>query len=297
MPDTIKLDQLPQSLRDCPRWLNWALVSGNKVPLDANTGRSGSTIHPATWASFERAVQRDPQRLGLVIGKPFFAVDLDDCFRSGLLTPPAKNLLLALPQTYTEVSPSGNGLHLWYGCDDWDALPKQSVLRFEVYKTERYFTMTGDRLPAAPRTVTQLDLPRAEAIFALAAPLQRLPREGNGEPGYWDERALLAMLEAWREQLSFKYERHGAHFWVPCPGNTEAGWDDGNCHSKPFDPLLSRNSILYVENGWATFNCFHAHCQQKTWKHFREFYDPERIIWDFDTWIEAELERRAEVLR
>ena len=52
---TPRFDQIPQALRDVPRWVCWrhearkAGEGGTKIPFDARTGRRASSTDPATW--------------------------------------------------------------------------------------------------------------------------------------------------------------------------------------------------------------------------------------------------------
>lgn len=291
------LQQLPCELGNSTRWVNYRLVTRGdrteKVPVD-HCGAPINAQDHANWISFEEAQRRDSHRLGLVIAHPFIGVDLDKCFRDGHLTPDFQKLFDLLPRTYAEVSPSGKGLHLWYACDDHAKLPDSAVGAFEVYARKRYFTMTGERFGQSPLVVTRLSLDQAMAIFQLAAP--QAATEINlhdDEPGYWDQDALAALLKAWTENIvDFRAAPGGSRWEIPCPGNEE-GWADGNCHSSK-DPKLSRNAIVWIRNGWPVFNCFHAHCAAKTWNDLRQHYDPLRLFFEFDSWVEAEL-RRLEV--
>lgn len=78
-------------------------------------------------------------------------VDVDHCFEAGRLSPAVAELVASLPATWTEVSPSGTGLHLWFRAD---VLPRSGVhelrgVRVEVYADQRYITVTGRRWPGS----------------------------------------------------------------------------------------------------------------------------------------------------
>ncbi len=121
----------------------------------------------------------------------------------------------------------------------------------------------------------------------------------DGEPGYWDADALLALLHAFNKRIpGFKFRpcRHG--FSVPCPGNLPGGWPDGAKHSTG-DPLLSHETLIWLRNGWPVYRCVHAHCDggagatKKTWRDFIEYYDPLRLFFDLDEWQDRVLNLAA----
>lgn len=92
----------------------------SKVPV----GRSGAgwqAVNPLAaphWMSWEaawRAVQAghaDGVGLAITRGIELTAIDLDHCVHDGILTPHAQAVLSVFGGAYTEVSPSGTGLHV-----------------------------------------------------------------------------------------------------------------------------------------------------------------------------------------
>jgi len=76
-------------------------------------------------------------------------VDLDDCRdpETGVLEPWAADAVATL-NSYTEVSPSGTGVKVFVR----SVLPAggRSGGHFEFYDRQRYFTLTGKRLPNTP---------------------------------------------------------------------------------------------------------------------------------------------------
>ncbi len=120
----VNFDWIPDPLKELPQWVGWQLRVRDgrrtKVPVQPN-GRVASVSDPASWSSFE-AVQAayldQPSQfagVGFVLTPvdPYFGVDLDACLipNSRRVTPWARDILHVMP-TYTEVSPSGNGLKL-----------------------------------------------------------------------------------------------------------------------------------------------------------------------------------------
>jgi hypothetical protein len=121
---------------------------------------------------------------------------------------------------------------------------------------------------------------------------------GDDDSGYWDKAALVAMLNAYKENIpDFDFCPGRLGYMVPCPGNEE-GWSDGAMHSSK-DAKLSPFAEVFIQNGWPKFKCFHAHCDggcsapKKTINDFRSHYDPLRILFDFDEWLWDECEKRG----
>lgn len=192
--DRLQLHNLPEELKKCNRWVHWALedsVTGEgaqrkerkrcKIPKSPKTHRNASSTDAKTWASFEEAMARPlpapgeaykeeegPNGMGLTFGAPYFGVDVDKCRNpeTGEVEPWAKDLFAKIPPTYTELSPSQKGFHLWYRCAEWAKLPDgYRTEKVECYSRGRYFTMTG--LQAGDNTITELPLDQAKAIFEL----------------------------------------------------------------------------------------------------------------------------------
>ena len=152
------LARVPAELKAEPRWVCWRREERNgratKLPVDAHTGRMAKSTDPATWAAFEEAVAAVGRwrcdGVGFVFGpdRAFTGLDLDHVISDGALDP-AYRWVVEEAGTYTEVSPSGDGLHLIFrgAKPDWaqrsrKGQPGGRVV--EMYDHDRYFTVTGD---------------------------------------------------------------------------------------------------------------------------------------------------------
>ena len=144
---------IPLELRELPRWIRHR----NKVPITSQ-GNVASSTNPGTWSDYQTAVDSTAgDGLGFVLnGDGLICIDLDHCF-DGELNSEAKELVESLPETYTEVSPSGTGIHIW-GYADMDKGRRftRNGLSVEVYPNGRYLTVTGRALTRAK--FAQLDL-------------------------------------------------------------------------------------------------------------------------------------------
>ena len=138
-------ENIPEELRQRAQWV----VHKEKVPYIAGgVGRASST-DSLTWRTFEEAVQALQtgryDGIGFVFssGDPFAGVDLDNCRdpETGELEEWAQKTIKVL-DGYTEVSPSGTGVHIIVR----GKAPNKKRGQVEAYSSERFFTVTGEML-------------------------------------------------------------------------------------------------------------------------------------------------------
>lgn len=105
------------------------------------TGRSASSTAPATWATYAAACTSTAgDGLGFVLGDGVACLDLDHCLVDGVPSPWAAEVLARTPGAYVEVSPGGDGLHVWGLAPEQ---PGRCRDRIEAYSVGRYITITG----------------------------------------------------------------------------------------------------------------------------------------------------------
>lgn len=124
-----------------------------KVPY-ATDGVLASSVDPATWDTFENC-KNHPESfdgIGFVFKEGVVGIDLDHCIGDdGVVLPWAREILEEFP-TYTEKSPSGEGLHLFIESDadftgrrkNWTNEANGKMEGIECYMKGRFFTVTGD---------------------------------------------------------------------------------------------------------------------------------------------------------
>lgn len=147
---------IPAELREHPRWIRWIPVHRNgketKVPITL-TGSPASSTDRETWSTYSDArVSKVGDGLGFVLnGDGIMCIDLDHCVEDGVANDLALAFIAALPKTYIELSPSGDGLHIW-GYGDVVAGTRRVIdgLHVETYSTGRYMTVTGQVFTKAP---------------------------------------------------------------------------------------------------------------------------------------------------
>lgn len=157
------MNELIKALQDMPHWVCWQKVQKDdggftKVPYIADTHNyRASATRPTDWKRYRDAkALADEGRysgVGFVLAAdtPYVCIDLDHCIdkETGELKEPAAaivEMVKASGGTYIEISPSGEGLHVW-GCYE-GALPggKSGIRKngIEIYRDKRFMTVTGD---------------------------------------------------------------------------------------------------------------------------------------------------------
>lgn len=151
---------LPQQMLLLPRWVCWQRTTDpkrpdkpRKVPMAADGNGKAACNRPATWGNYTQAaatcLAKGYDGLGFMLGDGVFGIDLDHCLQGGQPNELARDILNRVP-TYTEISPSGSGLHLLA----LGSLPEgnrgRRSVALELYGDGRYFTMTGQQLPGTP---------------------------------------------------------------------------------------------------------------------------------------------------
>ena len=147
----VRVEGIPRELRARPQWVLWRLEERDgkptKVPYSPRTGARAKSTDLMTWGTFEEAFEAyeagDCVGVGFVFcsADPFTGVDLDDCRNpeTGELEPWAAKIVTAL-DSYTELSPSGTGVHIICKA----RIPRGGRRgRVEMYAQDRFFTITG----------------------------------------------------------------------------------------------------------------------------------------------------------
>ena len=139
-------------LKSKKNWVTWKREDRNgkvtKVPYDARTGKKASCNDTNTWCSYEKAMSAVKKYgydgIGFELGgSQCVAIDIDHCFKGGKLTPFAQNIVNEC-NTYTEISPSGEGIRMIFIYSGSLKLDKNkdSSVGLEIYNDKRYVTIT-----------------------------------------------------------------------------------------------------------------------------------------------------------
>ncbi len=228
LPEDHPWEQVPAALKQRPTWVCWRreIRDGKptKVPYNPTTGRRAKSNDPATWVDFATACARASQHdgIGIMFGSGLCGVDLDHCRdpETGELEPWATEAIAAL-NSYTEVSPSGSGVHVLL----WAELPPggRRKGRVEVYGpgSPRYFTVTGQHLSGTPPMVgtRQAELDAFHARFIGGAkPPAASPAPAAPRPTGLADMELLARAQAAKNGEEFSRLWEGGY-----PADDSAG--------------------------------------------------------------------------
>lgn len=146
----INFDSIPEELKALPQWVCWRLEERDgkdtKVPYNAASGKPARSNSPETWNGFERvraAFQTGQYTgVGFVLSESNGIVggDLDNCVTEGAVDSWAEEIVNKV-STYTELTPSGNGLRFFARGN----LPGRGRKKgnVELYTTHRFLTITG----------------------------------------------------------------------------------------------------------------------------------------------------------
>lgn len=146
---------IPALLIKQPHWVVWGVAGEpTKAPFNPESLLKLKTVPsksgvPATWGAFANAAACVSRGLARGIGYEFagqgiYGIDLDHVIENSIITPRAKEIVEGLA-SYTEISPSGNGLHIFVTADNVNITRHRRQGGFvEIYTSARYFTVTGN---------------------------------------------------------------------------------------------------------------------------------------------------------
>src|ERR1019366_4316153 len=142
---------IPEELTAYPQWVVWKYATTpegktTKLPYSPVTGQLASVNDPSTWSTYAKAVEalsyKQHAGLGFALSDndPYSFIDLDN--------PKGDRAIIDLQikiaesfDTYSEVSPSGYGLHLIVKGTVPDGRRRNCA---EVYSSRGYMTVTGN---------------------------------------------------------------------------------------------------------------------------------------------------------
>ena len=142
------LKKIPDELKRLKQWV--CARADSKIPMKAFERSPASVNNPDTWADFDTSVKAVNNKRYDYCGFVFndnglVGIDIDAGFDEyGLLTGLSADII-GRCKSYTEKSKSGRGFHIIVRGD----LPfkgRNNLRGVEIYKTARYFIMTGDTI-------------------------------------------------------------------------------------------------------------------------------------------------------
>lgn len=119
-----------------------------KVPYSL-AGRKASSINKTTWATHKEVSEKRHlyDGIGFVLDGSYLGVDLDHVLVSGKIKDKLSENFVENSNTLTEISPSGDGLHLYFKISEPIELKANShkpneIVKYECYTQKRYLTVT-----------------------------------------------------------------------------------------------------------------------------------------------------------
>jgi putative DNA primase/helicase len=188
---TEKIDRnTPDLLKALRQWVVWKYqhIPGKdkpKKPPFQTSGKAAAVDNPLTWCSYQQAraaleTSDNYEGLGFILYGGIVVIDLDYCLTEidGVrrITKTARQVF-DIAQSYTEVSPSGKGLHIFLR----GSLPAENghpILgmksdKGEMYAAKRYITITGKRV--GEQREIRTDQEAINRIYALLKPPRQTP--------------------------------------------------------------------------------------------------------------------------
>lgn len=144
----MRYDTIPIEMQNLDNWV--VAKNGTKIPLQATNYKAASSCDPTTWSPFTTALaainEGRADYLGFVFdGRGIVGIDIDAGFDDdGFLSKLSLDCMQAC-KSFTEKSRSGRGVHIYVK----GSLPfkgKNNGAGVEIYKTGRYFIVTGEKL-------------------------------------------------------------------------------------------------------------------------------------------------------
>lgn len=169
---------VPQELRDRPQWCLWKIGGGRKLPL-SHRGGYASCTDPDTWATFEVAARvflhnaHVCRGFNFACGDGLGGLDLDGVVAADGSMSPMMTLFLGHLNSYTELSPSGTGLRVFFLYEEPHENRKAGAV--ELYFNRHFLSVTGDLYQGRDRLAVA-DVGAERILTALRPRKPLLPR-------------------------------------------------------------------------------------------------------------------------
>jgi putative DNA primase/helicase len=169
-----------EQLKEYNQWICWgnntvdSAGKMNKQPFPYGCTQTTDPTNPDLWASYDDCVvwreKRNLRGLGFAFTTDtgIMGIDFDNCVVNNVIDPEVMKIVTHL-DSYTEFSPSGNGIHvLIYGSKPKDFTTSKvklnNGLMMEVYDGKRYFTVTGNHVSGTPDKIHEAHAELADVI-------------------------------------------------------------------------------------------------------------------------------------
>jgi len=152
-PFNIHPENIPEELKIISHWIVWGYGNKDgeiiKVPIDPKTKAWVSALDPLNWMKFDEALNYS-KKLNLGLGFVFTEdlgyvfIDWDHILKNGIVEDSKIKEMIEKGDTFTEISPSGEGLHQIFKSLNFKFnSTRLKGLPIEIYTNARYSTFTG----------------------------------------------------------------------------------------------------------------------------------------------------------
>jgi len=285
---------IPADLQAIPQWVAYraplvvkrdGTSKYNKVPVNPRTGGNASSTDPETWGSFADAFKRygtlpDAGGVGFVFTAEagISAIDLDHCIDDDGNVHPEAAALCAAFDSFVEMSPSGNGLHIWVkgtikGVTSAKYPPGTAGFPFgvEIFCNRFFMTVTGILGTDAPA-------PMQDRPAELRDLFRRLEAAKMADVKRAETPTLLTDVAAFEAEVLPKLA--GLN---PGPREAQKGSKGDDGHKWEVDcPWADQHSTeggraaVFLFAGVPGYKCLHAHCATKDYEALADRYDLPR---------------------
>jgi hypothetical protein len=243
----------------------WVCCDRAKVPMIAGTSHRASSTNPKTWRSFKEACRAynagSHAGVGRIVAQNaggFVGIDLDHVRDPETRIIDERALLILQDlDSYSEVSPSGEGVKIWIRARLDRSYVKDGL---EIYRGGRYFVTTGQFLSQFPPYIAERqyeidELVRREFPRREPSQMSRLAGTSYDGPSVDLDPFLNSGVV---DVLGQVPDGQGVKFQIICPwAHLHSTGDTGTYVGKYHD-------------GGPWFRCWHSHCLgRRTWQDFR----------------------------
>ncbi len=217
----LNIENIPVELKAIPQWVVHKPDKGKpKVPHNYITGKPTDCTNPQNWASFEvatRAYNNGNKYDGIAFvfdpeGREC-GIDLDHCRdpETGIIEPGAARII-SLIDSYTEISQSGKGVHIYCRGSKPGSRCKTEYQghEVEIYTEGRCLIVTGHRVPDTPESIMDRDEQIAELYTEVFGP----DKEPSPQPSTPATPTNLDDQELIKKALAAKNGGKFENFWA-----------------------------------------------------------------------------------
>lgn len=167
LPLQLNFEDMASEMKLQSRWMLWRYEERDgkysKVPYQIN-GKKASSASSLTWNTFENTIEAflagGYDGIGFALGNGYVGIDMDNCIEEVGLSPQAREILEFM-DSYSEISPSGTGVHII--CRGNFPETGRRKIGLEIYGRGHFLTVTGAVIEGSPKSIQE----RTDALITL----------------------------------------------------------------------------------------------------------------------------------